>query len=98
MEAKTPSAGIQQRTKKRCRIIAFQPGRLVDNHRERRGVAFGEGVAAKGAQLLKDRIGDRCWYALRLRAGHKGIVQLLRSLRRRASDPSARRSCSPCLA
>ena len=67
---------VEQRAEKSGGVIAFQPGALVHNHRECRGVAFREGVAAEGAQLVEDGSGDGIANPLCLRAGYKGIVQL----------------------
>ena len=43
-------------------MIAFQPGRLVDDHRERRSVAFRKGITAKRAQLLTVYTGESHYY------------------------------------
>ena len=55
----------------------FQPGRLIDQHREGRCVALGKGIRTEGAQAVEDILSDDLRDAFRSRPGDEVIMKFV---------------------
>ena len=67
--------GIQKRTGKDIRVMAFHPGRGVDQEREGSGMAFRETVIAEALDLAEAAFGEVGLIAARHHAGHEFLVE-----------------------
>ena len=96
---------VQQRTGKGRRVMAFQPGRGIDQMREARRMAFGKTITAKAFDLRKDTLRQilriaaprHARHQLFLMARHQtllakgchGAAQLIRFFRREAGGDNS---------
>ena len=100
---------VQQRTGKGRRVVAFQPGRGIDQMREARRMAFGKTIAAKAFDLRKDTLRQILRIAAPRHARHQlflvarhqtllteschGAAQLIGFFRREAGSDNGQAHC-----
>lgn len=68
---------VEHRADECRRVVAFQPGRHVDQQRERRRVTLGKAVFAEAADLLENLLGERRRVAVGEHAAHEPHLELL---------------------
>ena len=66
---------VEQRRGKRRRVMAFDPGRDIDEMGEARGVALGEAIFAEALDLIEAALGELGRIAARRHAAHHLLVQ-----------------------
>ena len=69
--------GIEQRGGKRRRVMAFQPGRDIDQMGEARGVALGEAIFAEALDLVEAALGELGRIAARRHAADHLLAKLV---------------------
>jgi hypothetical protein len=67
--------GVEQRRSEGSRVMAFEPGRDIDEMGEARGVALGEAIFAEALDLVEAALGELGRIATRRHAAHHLLMQ-----------------------